>query len=77
MSMRRPYPSGKDNVGRLSLSHDLVCHISDPSLSSMSNNGHTQHLRTNEVIEGQNDQLVEQMADKIKQLRSVSGEISS
>lgn len=39
---------------------------------SSSNNGHTEHLRTHEMIEAQNDQMVGQMSEKIKQLRSVS-----
>ena len=55
----------------------IVC--ADPALSSMSTNGrvnggnpHTSHIQTNEMIQSQNDQMVEQMSGKIKQLRSVS-----
>lgn len=41
----------------------------------MTTNGHSHRIQTNEVIEAQNDQLMEQMSDKIKTLRTLSIDI--
>ena len=72
--MRRPYPSG-ENAWSVDTCLNTFF-IPDPSLTNMSSNGYHHHqLRTNEMIESQNDHLMEEMSSKVKQLRSVSSSL--
>ena len=49
----------------------------DPSVKSFSgdSDGKMNGVQTNEMIEAQNDRMVEEMAGKVKQLRSVCKEV--
>ena len=49
--------------------------MSDGSTNNMTGRGGNSHVQTHEMLESQNDQMVDQMADKVKQLRSVSESI--
>ena len=46
--------------------------MSDGGSNNMTGRGGNSHVQTHEMLESQNEQMVDQMADKVKQLRSVS-----
>ncbi len=72
MSQRRPYPA---TTGKPAVRESETLYISSPVIeSTMSGPGSGDggsHVQTHEMLESQNDQMVTQMADKVKKLKSV------